>query len=924
VTDHLVFLILGLGSGAVYAALGMSLVVTHRSSGVVNFSTGAIALYVAYTFAFLRQGKVLVPIPGLPETISLASPLTFASCLVIALAVAVVLGLVLYGLVFRPLRTASPVAKAVASIGVMLVLQSVLALQVGTSPVSLDPIFSQDTYTIGDLRVPADRVWFACVIVLLALALGALVKFTRFGLATRAVAETERGAVVSGLAPDRIAAINWALSCVVAGLSGILIAPIVPLVPLSYTLFIVPALAAAMVGGFTRIGPAVLAGLLIGMVQSELTNLQKSVDWLPSSGTAELVTLLFILVLLVVRHDRLPQRGSVTTLSLGRAPRPRSLPLATFVGTVIGLAALLLTHGSVRAAVVTTLIFTVLGLSQVVVTGLAGQVSLAQLALAGTSAFTLSRLTSDLGVPFPLAPILAALVATAVGVVLGLPALRLRGLPVAVVTLSMAVTLDALWFHNTDFNGGGAGAPIKNPTLFGMDVGIGGGHDYPRISFGVMCLTVTVAVALGVTLLRRSRLGVSMLAVRANERSAAASGVDVRRVKVIAFAISSFIAGLGGALMAYQQNVASADSYAAMIGVGFFATVYLAGVSSVGGGVLSGVMAAGGILYLALDRWLNLGDYYGVINGVLLVFTVIQNPQGIIGPVYGLIARLRRTEPVSAGPEMSATEAATAPAEVPEPGPEILTATDIGLRYGGVVALDGVSFTARKGEILGLIGPNGAGKTTLIDSISGYARPTGTVALGDRSLDGMPPHRRSRQGLGRTFQGVELYDDLTVRENVLVGTNAAVDRMDDRALDELFGVLQLTDVAERPVSDLSQGQRQLVSVARALGGRPDLVLLDEPAAGLDSSESRWLGERLRGVRAEGVTVIIVDHDMSLVLDICDRIVVLDLGRVIAIGTPDEIKRDPNVVRAYLGRSDSAEQAAIEEPSLAATEEASNQ
>ena len=919
-TNYVVFLILGLGSGAVYAALGSSLVVTFRSSGVVNFSTGAIALYTAYTFAYLRNGSFLIPIPGLPQSVSVGAPQTVASAMVISLLVAAVLGLILYVLVFRPLRTASPVGKAVASIGVMLAAQSLLALRVGTDPASVDPILTQARWTLGGVQIPLDRVMLAGIVVLLAVGLGAFVKYTRFGLATRAVAETERGALVSGLSPDRIAAINWALSTVVAGISGILIAPIVPLVPLSYTLFIVPALAAAMVGGFSRLGPTVLAGLVIGMVQSVLTYMQNTVDWFPSSGTAELVTLLIILVLLVTRRDRLPQRGSVAAPSLGQAPRPANLYLPTAVASVAGLVALLLTHGSVRAAIITTFIFAVLSLSQVVVTGFAGQISLAQITLAGAAAFTLSRLTDGLHIPFPIAPVLAALVATVLGVVVGLPALRLRGLPVAVVTLAMAVAVQALWFTNIDLNGGSGGAPVSDPHLFGLDLGIGGGRGYPRLAFGLLCLVVAVLVGLGIAGLRRSRLGASMLAVRANERSAAASGIDVRRVKVTAFAIGSFIAGIGGTLMAYQQGLASSESYTALLGIGLFANVYLAGVTSIGGGVNAGIIGAGGILYLVMDRYLGLGDYFGLFSGVLLVITVIFNPEGIVAPLHALVARLRRTP---SGPVDLELSGSRSPAPAPEPGPDVLTVTEVGMRYGGVVALEGVTFAAREGEILGLIGPNGAGKTTLIDALSGYARSTGSVALKGTTLDGMQPHQRSRSGLGRTFQAVELYEDLTVRENVLVGTNAAK-AGDEVDLDQMFAALHLDGVVDRTVKELSQGQRQLVSVARALAGRPAVLLLDEPAAGLDSAESLWLGDRLRGVRNSGVTVVMVDHDMGLVLDVCDRIVVLDLGKVLAIGTPEEIRHHPDVIRAYLGSSASADEAVIEEPALAKTRTASSE
>ncbi|MCU1602978.1 MAG: putative transporter permease protein ATPase, partial [Frankiales bacterium] len=474
-TEHLVFLLLGLGNGAVFAFLALGLVVTYRSSGVVNFGTGAIALYTAYTYAFLRQGKLLVPFPGLPKTVGVGDPMGLWPALLLSLAVAALLGVGLYLLVFRPLRTAPPVAKAVASIGVLIVVQAVLALRVGTSPVSVRPILPQHVFTIGDSRVPGDRLWFAAVVVGLTLALVALFRLTRFGLATRAAAESEKGALVTGLSPDRIAVTNWALSSVVAGISGILIAPISPLTPGTYALFVIPALAASLVGNFTAVGPAVTAGLAIGMLESEATFLQTTKTWLPSSGLPELVPLVVILGYLVLRGRPLPSRGALVQSTLGRAPRPHGLLLPTVVPAVLCALLVLATHGSYRAALISSLVFGVIALSWVVVTGYAGQVSLAQLSLAGVSAFSLSRLGHDWGVPFPLSPLLAALVATVLGVVVGLPALRIRGLPVAVVTLSLASAVDTLWFLNSDLNGGLKGSPVDDPTLFGLDLGIGSG-----------------------------------------------------------------------------------------------------------------------------------------------------------------------------------------------------------------------------------------------------------------------------------------------------------------------------------------------------------------------------------------------------------------------------------------------------------------
>lgn len=238
-----------------------------------------------------------------------------------------------------------------------------------------------------------------------------------------------------------------------------------------------------------------------------------------------------------------------------------------------------------------------------------------------------------------------------------------------------------------------------------------------------------------------------------------------------------------------------------------------------------------------------------------------------------------------------------------------------GLRvaFGGVAAVDDVSFAVDEGSLVGLIGPNGAGKTTCIEALTGYLpQATGVVRFLGRDLTGVPPHRRARLGLARTFQSVELFDDLTVRDNLRAAANrrnlwqslrdlvAPRWHDDESAIDRALDIVGLTDAADTLPTELSQGQRKLAGVARALASRPRLLLLDEPAAGLDGTETLALGRRLRDVVDEGVNILLVDHDMGLVLGTCDRIVVLDFGRVLASGTPEEIRRNEHVLAAYLG------------------------
>ncbi|MCU1344074.1 MAG: livG, partial [Acidimicrobiia bacterium] len=730
--------------------------------------------------------------------------------------------------------------------------------------------------------------------------------FTRFGSATRAAAETEVGALVSGLSPERLALANWMIASVVAGLAGVLIAPLVSLIPGTYTLFIVPALAAAVLGRFTYIMPAVLGGLLVGLLQSETVFLRGRHQWLNKWTAAELVPLALVLALLVVRGRPLPTRGTLIQQTLGRAPRPRSFALPAAGGVAIALVLLFTLQGSYRSGLIVSFITAIVALSLVVVTGYVGQISLAQLTLAGVAGFTLSTFADSWGIPFPIAPILASLVATVVGVVVGLPALRIRGLLVAVVTLTLAVALEAVWFRNNAFNGGSGGKPIPNPRLFGINLGIGSGDDFPRPAFGILCLAVLVAVAIAVAKLRTSRLGSAMLAVRANERSAAAAGISVVRVKLAGFAIGAFIAGLGGCLLAYKQTNVTFDAFNSFAGLALFSFVFLAGITSVSGGIVAGLLAPSGLFVIWIGRAVDVGDWYGIVSGLGVVLSVIKNPEGLVGPAHQLLdrRRLRRVDTAAsesdASPPTETFASITSGQRTLRPESKVLLAsTDLSVRYGGVLAVDQACFSVRQGEIVGLIGPNGAGKTTAMDALCGFVDYQGKVVLEDRPLEGLAPHRRAAAGLGRTFQGIDLYEDLSVEENVVVGQYMG-GRTDGDHLKAVLDLLGLARYRERNVRELSQGQRQLISIARALAGRPKLLLLDEPAAGLDTTESAWLAERLHQVRDSGVTLLLVDHDMSLVLGLCDTINVLDFGQVVATGNPAEIRQNPVVAEAYLG------------------------
>jgi ABC-type branched-subunit amino acid transport system ATPase component/branched-subunit amino acid ABC-type transport system permease component len=907
--QHLASSLLGLGNGATYALLALALVLTYRSSGVINFATGAQALYAAYTYAFLRQGKLFLIIPGLPATVDLGHSFGLYPALFFALVISAIVGMLLYVLVFRPLRKAPPLAKAVASLGVLIVMQGMMSIRAGTASVIVAPIFPSNRWTWQSMTLLSDRAYLAGTVVIMTLVISALYRWTRFGLLTRATAESETGAYVSGVSPDRVAFLNWMLAGAVAGAAGILIAPLSPVTPNTYTLFVVPALAAAIVGAFARLVPAVLAGIGIGMIQAWLVFLSGKYSWMPQSGVGEIVPLVVMLVALMVTGRAVPERGTMLGTQLGKAPRARSYTLPLITGLVVGAGALVVTHGSARAAVIGTFIYGVLALSLVVVTGYAGLVSLAQLALAGVGAFMLSYLSVDWGVPFPLAPLLAGVAAAAVGVIVGLPALRFRGLTFGVVTLALAFGIEAIWFRNSQLVNS-FGNPVATPKSSPKTFGVGIGKQFPRLPFGFMCLLVFVGIAYGVTRLRRSALGSAMLAIRANERSAAGIGVNVVYVKVISFAIASFIAGIAGSLLAYRQGVITWEGFSAILGLTIVATAYLAGITSVFGGVQAGIIAAGGIVYFVTDKWVNLGDWFPVISGVAVVVTLMRHPEGIASVFHDMAVKIdgwrrRRRQPVAAGAVDLAQLQLREPDAVVRTAPTgdtpvVLQVEHLTVNYGGVMAVDDISLRVPAGGIVGLIGPNGAGKTSAIDAITGFARARGTVVLEGDRIDTLPTHKRVRHGLDRTFQAIELYDDLTVDENVSAAAFGVKGDARHGAVQRALDLVGIADLRARDAGDLSQGQRQLVSLARACAADPHVVLLDEPAAGLDTTESKWLGERIRGISAAGTGVLLVDHDVALVLDICDYIYVLDFGSVIAEGPPAAIRSDRAVIDAYLG------------------------
>jgi len=910
------FVLLGTATGALTALVALGIVIVHRASGVLNFSAGAMGGIAAYHCYDLRD--------------TMATPVAVA----IGVVVGILLGLVTYG-VLALLRDASQLARLIATLGLFGAGQAFMVLRWGPSIVQPRPMLpSRDVTLFGDVRIGLDRLLLIGIALACALVLRLVYSGTLFGLATSAVAENRRVAASAGWSPSQIELVNFAVAGGLSALAAILLAPIVTLNAAVLSIAVIPALAAALVGRFSSFGITVAAALVIGIIQSEISLFQPDIaDGLGVSaasltGLVQAVPLAIILVYMIVTGRSRLQRGE----TVARLPLPGSgsvslLPLV--VGTAVGVV-LLFGVDTWTNALISTFAGAIVLASVVMVAGYAGQLSLCQFALAGFGAWVVARLVSVNGWPFELALLGGIALTTLVGVVVALPAVRTRGTSLAVATLAMALMFNSLIFTNSAVIGGVRGLPISDLSFLGMDLDP---LEHPQ-RYGMFVLVILVLVGLLVANVRRGRAGARLLAVRSNERAAASLGIGVVGAKVYAFAVAAAIASLGGALLSLRQPNVQLGVYNVVGSVLLIQYAVVGGLAWVAGVVIGAAgapTAIGNVIFAdVVPAGTDIVSWLAVVSGVSAVLVLRQAPDGVAS-LWSRTAdritspfRIPRPRAEQAG-EADEARGAPAPAQRRR-APAPLEITDVVVSFGGVVALDGVSFSVEPGEVVGLIGPNGAGKTTLLDVVTGFtAAERGTVSFGGAPIDRWSVERRARAGIVRSWQAVELFEEMTVRENLLVAADdqsrwhyltglVRPGRQAPTALmDDLVAEFALGDVLDERPSTLPHGVARLVGIARALVSEPAVLLLDEPAAGLDGREAGELGAAIRAMaRRHGIGILVIEHDVPLLLETCDRMVVLDFGRKIAEGPPGDIAGDSSVIEAYLGSADIAPDSSVEQ------------
>ncbi|MDQ0944509.1 ATP-binding cassette domain-containing protein [Streptomyces sp. V1I1] len=859
----------GLAVGSAAALTGIGLIVTYRATGVLNLAHGAIAMVCAYV---LRQFAV-----------EWGWPLPLAAAVTL-LVVAPGIGLVLDRLVFRPIAVLDmdPGRALVASIGVFVLLVGGAALVWGGGARADAPVL-----------LPDDPWVQLSAVLLLAGLVTAVTRWTRFGRELRAVVDNRALAALGGIDADRVSAVGWAFGSFTAGVTGVLLVPYVRLDPYGLPLLVVEVIAVAVIARMRSLPVAVAAALAIGVAQAQLTRLHPS-GW--GEPLLQAVGANLFVVALLIAALVLPGVGARDTLARPAAPAVRVPGVVWLVAAILFLLPLGFAGSDLHTSIQVPALAVIL-LSLVVVTGRGGQISLGQAAYAGLGALFTALLAAGRfpglpAMPELLALVVAVLLVAPLGLLTGWPAIGRHGLALALATLAVGVGVSRFVFAQPYAT---AGLSLSRPAGLSSDR-----------AFYVVELAVLAGALLAVGALRRGRTGRALAAMRDHEPGASAAGVPVPALKLLAFVTGAALAALGGGLLGMGLRAFDPSAYDPVRGLLWFAAVVVLGADNLVGPLVAAALLVGldagarggvaaaviGILAILIGRFPDAPSR--TLRRLGLTEAGRGTAAGLSGRAKTPAARRRPPGPGEDGPGATGPTPApgtpahrpsrslpTAPQRQPTPHAHTLVARRVRLDYGDYTALDGVDLVLPSGQVTALIGANGAGKSTLFHCLCGTLRPdSGRVELDGVDITRRAAHARTRLGIARTFQQLAVFPSLTVEENVRIGAEQGR-RRDPEAVGPVLRLLGLDGpVRHRAAAGLSTGALRRTELGRALAGGPHTLLLDEPAAGLDAVEAEGLARILSALAADGMAVLVVEHDLDLVAHIAHTVHVMAAGRIV--------------------------------------------
>jgi ABC-type branched-subunit amino acid transport system ATPase component/ABC-type branched-subunit amino acid transport system permease subunit len=909
-------LILGVITGLIYGLLAVGIVLIFKANRFINLAHAQLGTLSALLLARFVLSNGWSWWLAFPAVVALGAGTA----------------LLIERFVVRPMlrKKRHTVSLLLVTVGVaqlLLALTYVKGLTPNQTDVNLRgyPVPFDAHVDLGAFVLRGEHILILIVVPLVVAALTAFLRFTVWGKAIRAAASNQDAARLCGIPVSRVSAVAWGIAGAISAITAVLQAPsqgTFDAAALGPPLLL-RTLGAAAFGGFTSIPLALVGGLIIALAEHLTLGIKHQ------TGPAELVVLLTVIGILFTRGRAItasafdagvaPEEAAPVRIPSSLATRaftrwsPRSLTGLLLFGAVLLPVMPFFNTNSHRFQLVITLVMAIAGVALTMLLGWAGQVSLGHYALLGLGAYLMAKLQTH-GVSLPVILFLAGAAGALTMTIIGLPALRLRGLSLALTTLGFGVVAPIWLFQQPWLGARGQTAVYIDPPGIAGFVTFGSQLSVYYATLALLSLTVIVALRI-----RRGLPGRLILAVRDNETALATYGFVPATVKLMILSVSGAIVAMAGVMWACSWRTVSIDLVRPESSLILLAIPVIGGLGSVPGAV-----AAACLVYLpAFFISPHLEGLFGgfghqvgfqlALAGLGLVVFPLSYPAGLAG--VGRDAWRKILEGV-------ARAAATRATDTPDDRP--LVVTDVVKRFGGLDVLAGVSIDVAPGEIVGLIGPNGAGKTTLMNVISGNLDADGgVVSVLGRDVTALAPEFRSHFGLGRVYQEAKLFPGLTVRETlqvalartqrvgvvaVMLGAPWArhLERRSREQADAVIERLGLGAWADSLTADLSTGTRRICELGAQLAAAPRVLLLDEPTAGVAQREAESFGPLLRRIRDElDCSILIIEHDMPLLMGVCDRVYAMDTGRVIACGTPEEIRNHPDVIASYLGTTEIA-------------------